>query len=150
MWRYSIEDMNGNAEINRLKKLGWKHYNETRTDAITGKFKDGVSHLKKPIVVARDIIGFNGKVSKLYLGIDSYEELLELTMNDENIYELASRGDYENITERLCYVDIDEHKKDPITETEMEAVVEDYITSYRDGLFYGLSRTTATSKEYDL
>lgn len=132
MWRYSIEDMNGNAEINRLKKLGWKHYNETRTDAITGKFKDGVSHLKKPIVVARDIIGFNGKVSKLYLGIDSYEELLELTMNDENIYELASRGDYENITERLCYVDIDEYKKDPITETEMEAVVEDYINEFNE------------------
>ena len=133
MWRYSIRDMNGNAEIKRLKKLGWKHYNETRTDAITCKFKDGVSHLKKPIVVARDIIGFNGDKSKMYLGIDSYDELLELTMNDENIYEVATTGEYDNITERLNYVDIDENKYKPITETEMEVVVEDYIMKQQLG-----------------
>ena len=124
--------MNENERKKNLYKNGWRYFLNTRTDAITGKFKEGVSHLNKPIVVARDIFSLSGKVSKMYLGLDSYEELLELTMNDENIYEVASKGENENITERMPYVDIDEYKKAPITETEMEVVVQEYIDEFNE------------------
>ena len=115
-----------------LYKNGWRYYHRTGLDAKTGKFHKGVSHLKKPIVVARDIIGFDGKSRKMFLGLDSYEELLDLTINDNNIFEVATCGEFENITQRLPYVDIDENKKDPITESDMKVVVQEFIEEFNE------------------
>ena len=94
-------------------------------------FKRADVNKSKSIIIARDI-NYNGEKRSMFYGIDNYDELLELTLEDSNLYEVSTTTNDTNITERRIYADIDEFKTKPITKKEADIVINDFIDAVNE------------------